>query len=98
VRIISILAILANIREGQNIELCLPSTACRVDRKENRESQTSFNKTDDRQHLEKSKIQISVERLMAEYIFVRNTFEASKPVEFSFWQILGLFSVKSVSH
>ena len=83
-RIISILSVLVNIRKGQNIELLLATAARSVNRKENRESQATPDKTYDGQHLEKSKIQISIERLVVENIFIWNTFEATKPVKLSF--------------
>jgi hypothetical protein len=82
--VILVLPILIDIREGQYVKLLLTTTTCRVHWKENGESQASSNKTYNGQHLEKSKIQISIERLVVENIFIWNTFEATKPVKLSF--------------
>jgi hypothetical protein len=80
-RIISILAILIDVGEGKNIELLLSTTTVPVDRKQDRESQATTDKTYNRQHLEESQVQISIERLAVKNIFVWNAFEAPKPAE-----------------
>jgi hypothetical protein len=50
--VVSVLAILTDIREGQNIKLLLTTAPCTINRKENRERQATANKANDRYHLE----------------------------------------------
>ena len=84
--IVSVLAILADIREGQNIKLLLSSAPCSIERKENRELQAAANKVNDRYHLEEPQIQVSVQRLVIQNIFIGDVFETAKPVRPPFWK------------
>ena len=91
-RIISILAVLVNIRKGQNIELLLATAARSVNRKENRESQATPDKTYDGQHLEEPQIEISIKGLVIEHVFVWNAFKTAKPIRLPLWKRFRLFS------
>lgn len=84
--VVSVLAILVDIREGQNIKLLLTTAPCTIDRKENRERQAAANKANDCYHLEEPQVQVSVQRLVIENIFVGDIFETAKPVRPPFWK------------
>lgn len=84
--VVSVLAILVDIREGQNIKLLLTTAPCTIDRKENWERQAAANKANDCYHLEEPQVQVSVQRLVIENIFVGDIFETAKPVRPPFWK------------
>jgi hypothetical protein len=79
--VVSVLAILRNVRKAQEIKL-LSGTASRcIHWEQDREGYARANEADDCQHLDKPEVEIAIERLVVENIFIREATERLEPVE-----------------
>jgi hypothetical protein len=72
--------------------LLLSSVSRRVDGKQHGEGNTASNKTNESKHLEKSKVEVSIEGLVIEHELVGDVLERCEPTESAIWKRLRFLS------
>ena len=82
-RIVSVFVWLADIGKGNNIQLCLASSTSSVHRKEDWPCNASSPEAQNGHQLQESQVQITIERLVIENVFILEVFEMVHPAEFA---------------
>lgn len=88
-RIVTILLVLANVREGQQIKLGLAPIAGGIDGEQDGPGDAAADEADDGEHLQEAQVEKAIERLVIEHQVVGEILEGPEPIEPPFGQVLG---------